>query len=71
VTQYVEVKPEPIPESALQRPTAPGLYDGEDANVLATNLRRMLAYDQRMSAYTDGLERLIRCRINEDCEGEP
>ncbi|WP_290747727.1 hypothetical protein [Henriciella sp.] len=71
VTEFVEVRPEPVPESALQRPSAPGLYDGEDANVLATNLRRMLAYDGEVTAYIDGLEETIRCRINGDCEGEP
>ncbi len=70
VTEYVEVKPEPVPESALVRPSAPTLYDGNDANILATNLSRLLAYDGEVMTYIDGLERTIRCRINEDCEGD-
>ncbi|WP_300379660.1 hypothetical protein [Henriciella sp.] len=55
-------------ESALQGPLAPTLQDGTDANVLATNLRRMLAYEARLTAYTAGLEQTIRCRINQECD---
>mgnify|MGYP006865026826 CR=1 FL=1 len=62
------MKPEKVKPSQMQRPPAPELRGKQDAHLVASDLADMLAYEGDLLTYIDGLESLIRCRINEDCE---
>ena len=70
VKEYVTVKPEKVKEAQLQKPIAPELRGKPDANLIASDLADMIAHEGDLSTFTDGLIELIRCRINEECEGE-
>lgn len=67
----VEVEPEPVDKAALQRPALPVFLPGHDANTDAANLARLQEWvATSLDSYVDGLESLILCRANRECDHE-
>ena len=70
VTDYIEVKPEQVDEAQLQKPEPPILIEGDDGNDAGTNTRNLISHDREDEAFIDGLIKIIRCRVNLECDHE-
>lgn len=68
-TEYVEVRPDKVPESELVRPPYANVRRGADANEVAGELialERWIACP--LEDHVRKLEWIIRCRINAVCK---